>query len=194
MPLGHKSFQAPNWCFASQNSRYIDAMFEVLVFVYENYWRGESCPEMAHLERKLNAVGFATDEIQDALAWLDDLNLAARGLQEPARESDKSSSPALSSTSFFTQSPDSMRMYAAIEQDHLGSKCLGFVRFLESAGVLPPHMRELVIDRAMAAPGDPVSVEDLKIIVLMVFWSLGIEPDTLVLDELCEDASKRVAH
>ena len=30
-------------------------MFEVLVFVYENYYAGDSCPEPAHLERKLNA-------------------------------------------------------------------------------------------------------------------------------------------
>jgi Smg protein len=65
---------------------------------------------------------------------------------------------------------------------------------LESAGVLPPHMREIVMDRAMAAPGDPLDLDDLKIIVLMVYWSVGEEPDALVLDELCEDAHYRVAH
>lgn len=56
-------------------------MFEVLVFVYENYWRGDACPETAHLERKLNLVGFDADEIQDALTWLYDLNLAAKGFE-----------------------------------------------------------------------------------------------------------------
>jgi Smg protein len=30
--------------------------------------------------------------------------------------------------------------------------------------------------------------------VLMVFWSAGIEPDALVLDELCEDNQDRLAH
>ena len=60
--------------------------------------------------------------------------------------------------------------------------------FLESSGVLPAAMREIVIDRAMAAPGDPVSIDDLKIIVLMVYWSFGQEPDALVLDELCDPA------
>jgi Smg protein len=29
--------------------------------------------------------------------------------------------------------------------------------------------------------------------VLMVYWSMGLEPDALVLDELCDDA-ERVAH
>jgi Smg protein len=92
------------------------------------------------------------------------------------------------------QSADSMRVYSVAEQDHLGAETLGFVSFLESAGVLPPHMREIVMDRAMAAPGDPLDLDDLKIIVLMVYWSVGEEPDALVLDELCEDAYYRVAH
>jgi Smg protein len=55
-------------------------------------------------------------------------------------------------------------------------------------------MREIVMDRAMAAPGDPLALDDLKIIVLMVYWSVGEEPDALVLDELCEDSGHRVAH
>ena len=54
-------------------------------------------------------------------------------------------------------------------------------------------MREIVLDRAMAVPGHPMSLDDLKIIVLMVYWSVGLEPDALVLDELCDDDS-RIAH
>jgi Smg protein len=30
--------------------------------------------------------------------------------------------------------------------------------------------------------------------VLMVYWSMGREPDALVLDELCEDTSSRLPH
>lgn len=166
----------------------------MLVFVYENYWRGDACPELAHLERKLNAVGFDVEEIQDALTWLNDLNLAARGLQLPALPKEESSLPPLSSTQPVTQSLRSMRVYSIAEQNHLGSECLGFVSFLEASGVLPPHMREIVIDRAMAAPADPLPLDDFKIIVLMVYWSLGEEPDALVLDELCDDTSNRLAH
>ena len=56
-------------------------------------------------------------------------------------------------------------------------------------------MREVVIERAMAAPGSPVSLDDLKIIILMVYWSFGQEPDALVLDELCDDSTEyRIAH
>jgi Smg protein len=161
-------------------------MFEVLVFVYEHYWRGDACPELQQLGRKLSAHGFDADEIHDALVWLDGLNLAAQNtrLPEPSRAAEAAT----------LQSASSLRVYSVAEQDHLGAQCLGFVSFLESSGVLPAAMREIVIDRAMAAPGDPVSVDDLKIIVPMVYWSFGEEPDALVLDELCDPAEGRLPH
>jgi Smg protein len=87
-----------------------------------------------------------------------------------------------------------MRVFSVAEQNRLGASCLGFIRFLEQAADLQPHMREIVVDRAMACGSDELGLEDLKIIVLMVYWSFGEEPDTLVLDELCDDARDRLAH
>jgi Smg protein len=180
--------------------RYIEAMFEVLVFVYENYWRGDACPEPDHLQRKLNAVGFEADEIQDALAWLSGLNLAAQHTQRPDElpvppdEASLADWPTGTPMVISRPSSTSMRVYSAAEQDHLGAECLGFVTFLETAGVLPAHMREVVMDRAMAVTDAPMAIDDLKIIILMVYWSFGEEPDALVLDELCDDTTDRVAH
>lgn len=162
-------------------------MFEVLVYLYENYWQGDACPELPQLSRKLTAVGFEADDIQAALIWLDGLNTAAQTTQIYLPKNDPVGN-------MQAQSPNSMRAYNVAEQDHIGSQALGFVSFLESSGVLPPHMREIVIDRAMATDGSPVMLDDLKIIVLMVYWSFGQEPDALVLDELCDDASYRVGH
>ena len=162
-------------------------MFEVLVFVYENYWRGDACPELEQLGRKLSAHGFEAEEINEALVWLDGLNLAAQNTQLTP---DLSPQPTVGRA----QASTSMRIYSVAEQDHLGAQSLGFVSFLESAGVLPAPMREIVMDRAMAATGAPVSLDDLKIIVLMVYWSFGEEPDALVLDELCDDAEFRLPH
>ena len=175
-------------------------MFEVLVYVYENYWQGAACPELDRLGRKLMAAGFEADEIQQALVWLEGLNIAARGTQISPPDTPAESSPLTPfnplspSASVQAQSGNSLRVYSVAEQTHLGAQSLGFVSFLDTAGVLPPHMRELVLDRAMAAPGDPVALDDLKIIVLMVFWSFGKEPDALLLDELCEDTEGRLAH
>jgi Smg protein len=71
---------------------------------------------------------------------------------------------------------------------------VGFITFLESAHVLPAPMREMVIDRAMAVGSGPMSIDDLKIIVLMVFWGLGEEPDALILDELFVAPEDRLIH
>jgi Smg protein len=157
-------------------------MFDVLVFVYEHYWRGDQCPELQTLERKLSAQGFEPEQIHEALVWLDGLNFAA---QNVATDPDITEIAA---------SPSSLRVFLPMEQEHLGAECLGFIAFLASSGVLPPTMREIVIDRAMAASGDPVSLYDLKLIVLMVYWSFGQQPDALVLDELCDSPESRIAH
>ena len=171
-------------------------MFEVLVYVYENYWQGDACPELQKLGRKLTAAGFDAEEIQAALVWLEGLNTAAQGTQISlaAKPSSGLADPVAAPALIQPQSANSLRIYSVAEQTHLGAQSLGFINFLESSGVLPPHMREIVIDRAMAAPGDPVTLDDLKIIVLMVYWSFGEEPDALILDELCDDTEFRLAH
>ena len=150
-------------------------MFDVLVYLYETYWRPDACPDHAQLTRKLSAVGFENDEIQEALSWLDGLAGAAESYHGQ-------------------QGPQSQRVYTPDELERLGEPSIGFISFLESASVLPPPMREMVIDRAMAIPGSPIDLEDLKIIVLMVFWSLGEEPDALILDELFVDPEDRLIH
>lgn len=150
-------------------------MFDVLVYLYENYWRPDACPDPRQLTRKLVAVGFESDEIQDALDWLEGLTASAAGCASP-------------------QSDTALRVYTPREHEVLGEESIGFVIFLESAGVLPASMREMVIDRAMAVGGGPIDLEDLKIIILMVFWSLGEEPDALILDELFIDPQDRINH
>ena len=150
-------------------------MYEVLVYLYENYWRPDACPDHAQLTRKLSAVGFESDEIQEALTWLDGLATTAESYSGQ-------------------QSATSLRVYSIAEQELLGEESIGFISFLESAGVLPPPMREMVIDRAMAIGIGRLDLEDLKIIVLMVFWSLGEEPDALILDELFVDPEDRLIH
>lgn len=150
-------------------------MFEVLVYLYENYWRPDACPDHEQLSRKLSAVGFESDEIQEALSWLDGLTAASQG-------------------HVAEQSELGVRHYTQAEREMLGSDCLSFIAFLESAGVLPPPMREMVLDRAMAVSTDGLELDDIKVIILMVFWSLGEEPDALILDELFVAPEERLFH
>jgi len=43
--------------------------------------------------------------------------------------------------------------------------------YLENAGVLDAHRREMVIDRVMALDNQPVDLDDLKWIILMVLFT-----------------------
>ncbi|WP_395668567.1 DUF494 family protein [Rhodoferax sp.] len=155
-------------------------MFDVLTFVCDHYAAADTCCEPHLLERKLKGVGFDPDEIDDALAWLQGLESAAH--------------PAPLLAWLVQPSPTSVRVYAVPEQQHLGVQALGFIRFLETAGVLSAQLREVVLERAMAVPGGPIRLEDLKVIILLVYWRFGHEPDALVLDELWDHGCARIAH
>ncbi|RJG15416.1 DUF494 family protein [Massilia cavernae] len=139
-------------------------MFDILVYLYETYYRPDACPEPAALARKLSAVGFDDVEISEALVWLTDLTEMAGGDLD------------------FTT--DGTRFYVEQEYDTLGTPAVGFIQFLESAKVLSPVQREIVIERALALDESPVSLGKLKIIVLMLLWSQGKEPDALMFDDL----------
>ncbi len=141
-------------------------MFDILVYLYETYYRPDACPEPAALARKLSAVGFDDVEISEAIVWLNDLTEMAGA--EP--------SAAFSSSG--------TRFYVQQEYDALGSAAVGFIQFLESAGVLTPVQREIVVERALALEESPVGLGKLKIIVLMLLWSQGKEPDALMFDDL----------
>lgn len=141
-------------------------MFDILVYLYETYYRPDACPEPAALARKLSAVGFDDVEISEALVWLTDLAEMAGA--------DGSTEALSTGTRFYVQS----------EYDALGSDAVGFIQFLESAGVLSSAQREIVIERALALDESPVGLSKLKIIVLMLLWSQGREPDALMFDDL----------
>lgn len=152
-------------------------MFDVLVYLYENYYRPDACPDADTLARKLSAAGFEGEEIDSALSWLSDLATVTQTTVPVAYAEN---------TSF--------RVYVDSEYERLGAESIGFLSFLESAGVLNPLLREIVVERALATDETPVSLEALKVIVLMVFWSQNEEPDALILEELLEDGAARQMH
>lgn len=158
-------------------------MFDILVYLFENYLP-EACPEPEVLARKLSAVGFEEEAIHEALDWL-------AGLQEHDADAHEVAVNA-------TQRP-SIRVYVDEEQSLLSTECRGFLTFLEQAGALPPALRELVIDRAMATTDAALSLPRLKVIVLMVMWRHQHSLDTLLLEELLaadeeDDGEDRICH
>ncbi|MGV3742103.1 MAG: DUF494 family protein [Burkholderiaceae bacterium] len=148
-------------------------MFDILVYLYETYYRSEACPDSEVLIKKLSAVGFEEEEISRAIGWLSDLSAATSLLAtQDVQASDQA---------------DGFRVYATQEFDALGTEAIGFLQFLESAKLMSPAQREVVIERALATNEYPIALDKLKVIILMVLWSQGKEPDGLMFDELFLD-------
>lgn len=167
---------------------YIGSMYEVLAYVYETYWGGEDCPGREQLGRRLSSAGFEREEIVAALTWLDGLNSAAQSLGSTPLVADQADAASTAA------SPAAMRVYTDRELAHLGAEGVACLHFLERSGALPMALRELVIDRALAVAESPLESDELRVIVMMVFWRTGFTPDALILDELCDTPTARVMH
>lgn len=156
-------------------------MFDVLVYLYENFPALTGAPDADALARKLSAAGFDKDEISDALAWL-------QGLAQVTQ----------ASQSVRDASADTFRIYPGFERERLGAEGVAFLSFLEAEGQLSGVQREIVIERALAVGQNdgewPVSIAKLKLIVLMVLWSQQADIDVLLLEELLDDGDERLHH
>ena len=152
-------------------------MFDVLVYLYENYGAFEACPDATALGRSLADAGFDDDEIREALSWLQGLARMVEGTG--ALSLDRSSG---------------LRIYSRAEMEQLGTAAVGFLMYLDSAVQLTAQQREIVIERAMAITGRPLSLATIKIIVLMVLWSHSADVDFLLLEELLDDAEPHSMH
>ncbi len=142
-------------------------MFDVLVYLFHNYYTPQACPTADVLAKRLAAAGFEDDEIDDALQWLMGLAQTTEHCVELAHHSGSGT-----------------RIYSESEQQRLSPEAMGFITFLENTDVLIAPLREIVIDRALACHETPVTLDRIKIIALMVLWSQEAEVDHLILEEL----------
>src|SRR3954453_23302599 len=128
-------------------------MYEILVYVFENCQQADVAFDRQGVAKKLSAAGFEDSDISEALHWL-------AGVRAPQPE--------------FSRLPDSraaFRAYAPRELAKLDAHCRGFLMTLEHSGILAPETREVVIERALAATGEALTLDQLKLIVLMVLWN-----------------------
>jgi Smg protein len=153
-------------------------MFDVLVYLFENYRTPQLFPQTDALAKKLTTVGFDEDDVDRAIDWLLGLATATQNI-----------------TLVNHAAQDSTRVYAREERQQLGDDAIGFLSYLDAAGELAGPHRELVIERALAVGESPLPLEQLRIITLMVLWSQEVDFGTLLLDELLAgEQDSRKAH
>lgn len=150
-------------------------MYDILVYVFENCQQAELAYDRQRVAKKLSAAGFEDSDISEALHWLAGLQRAPLGVERTLPDS---------STTF--------RAFAPRELAKLDAVCRGFLLTLERSAILAPQTRELVLDRALAASGDALTLDQLKLIVLMVLWNRQTPTSRLLAEDLFSAANSRL--
>lgn len=150
-------------------------MFEVLMFLFENYMDGNTAlkTDNADVAVELERIGFDRYEIDRALIWLSGLV----EIQTAVLSGHKLSS-------------HSLRHYLPEESERLGVEGRGFLLYLEQIGIIDPITREIVIDRIMALDHREIDIARIRWVVLMVLFN---QPDkksalSLLQDMILADA------
>lgn len=139
-------------------------MFDILLYLYDNYLVTDIQPDAEVLSRKLAAVGFESEDIDRALNWL-------AALDALAPEDEIAANPGA-------------RCYTAEELHRLDTEGLGFLIHLENAGLLPGQAREWVIEQALALEDPEVPADKIKWITLLAISRLHGPGDALWLEDL----------
>jgi Smg protein len=151
-------------------------MYDILVFLFENCQQAELAYDRDRVAKKLSAAGFEDSDISEALHWLAGMRHAPASVREPLPDA-----------------RSSFRAYAPRELAKLDAQCRGFLMTLEHSGILNADTRELVIERALAASGEALSLEQLKLVVLMVLWNQQTPTSRLVAEDLFTAPHSRLA-
>ena len=152
-------------------------MFDILVFLFENYFHAGAYPDQETLSKRLSAAGFDGRDISQALTWLSGLDSIVKS----------------GARSNFIPSKG-FRFYTEPELSALTAEARGFLLFLESAGVISVLQREPIIERVVALDEPAVALDKVKLIVLMVLWNQNETLDSLVLEELVSPNQERRLH
>jgi Smg protein len=152
-------------------------MFELLVYLFENYIETDVSADEQTLTRELAAAGFDSDDISRAFNWFSDL-------------------AAMADQTYTEISPDraACRIFSSEEASKIGHDSRSFLLFLEQAGVLDSLEREVVIDRLMALSDIEITLEQTKWISLMILWRHGKARDYLFVEDALFNESHPTLH
>ena len=151
-------------------------MFEILIYLFGNYFDTGSYPEPEKISRKLSAAGFEGEEINEVLTWLSALQ------QQNADQYPASLQHA------------GIRHFAEKECRYLGVEARQFLLFAEQQRMISVADREMIIDRALVLKQESLSLDKLKLIMLMVLRSRDREIDTLLVEELLSPFTSTQRH
>ena len=141
-------------------------MFEVLVFMFENYIAHHALPDDDIMTQELSAAGFEQSDIVGAVDWFHEMK---NMVIEPPR--------------VYEHQHTSMRIFSEIEQKKISLESISFVIFLQQANVINDVERDLILDRAMALKQEQIKIEEMRWITMIALWNAGREKDYLFVED-----------
>ena len=131
-------------------------MFEILMYLFENYMDGSVKLHSDHdtVMAQLEQAGFSTHEIGLALDWLEGLSRMQETTDVP-----------------YAVTPYAMRHYSFEELERINVQGRGLLLYLEQIGILDPITREVVLDRLMALDQRELDVGRIKWVVLIALFN-----------------------
>ncbi len=151
-------------------------MFDILIYLFENYFDSGSYPDPDKLVVKLCAAGFEDEEINQAVTWLSDLRQLSL-LEYPV-----------------TINHAGSRCFTQFEIDRISVDSLHFISFCEQNKIISPVEREMIIDRALALGRKNLALDNIKLIALMVLWNQHDDLDPMIIEDLLTPANSAQIH
>ncbi len=130
------------------------------------------------LRTELTAVGFASEEINDAFSWMEKIAL------QPQTEV---STAALMSLPTY-------RVFSSQEQHLLTTGARGFLVKVRTMGLLSDEAQEEIIERATRAAEDPVGEQEIKMVTILTLLSRSNSLWLREIDCFLENDWSRIYH
>ena len=141
-------------------------MFEVLVYMFENYVEANVQPDHNTLAQELFEAGFDSSDINGAFEWFSSLENMADAIKDTP-----------------TLDTQAMRIYSADEVNKIDVEGLSFLMFMQQSGVVNHALHEVIMDRAMALPQEHVGVDEIRWTALMALRKQGRADDFLFVED-----------
>ena len=141
-------------------------MFEVLVFMFENYIAHHALLDDDIMTQELSAAGFEQSDIVGAVDWFHEMK--TRLIEPPA---------------VYAHQHTSMRLFSESEYKKISLESISFLIFLQQANVINDVERDIILDRAMALKQEQIKIEEMRWITMIALWNAGREKDYLFVED-----------
>ena len=142
------------------NHKTKEAFLDVLLYLFEYYSDEHETKRNSELQirNELVVAGFQEDMIEHAMDWVAVFNQPTNNIDiQPPKKL-------------------SVRVLNDKEKTLLNEECQNYIARLEKFGLLSPLKRELLIDKLMAIGFEPLDIEVVKALsILMLFQEPGID-------------------